>query len=106
MLQQQLRGIAALLTIRVVVDVPSGMLKKGSVPTPRAFPRLPRSLLMISQYCLGCAPGRRPSKQRPERAELGAKPENKEIIGFTRKANSQKSPSDNNIPAEFWKALV
>jgi len=45
-------------------------------------------------------------RQRPERTELGDKPDNKEIICFTRKAKSKKSPGDNNIPAEFWKALV
>jgi len=40
--------------------------------------------------------------QRPERAELGDKPDNKEIIcRFTRKAKSKKSPGDNNIRAEF-----
>jgi len=44
--------------------------------------------------------------QRPERTELGDKPDDKEIIRFTRKAVSKKSPGDNNIPAEFWKALV
>ena len=44
--------------------------------------------------------------QRPERTELGDKPDDKEIIHFTRKAVSKKSPGDNNIPAEFWKALV
>jgi len=45
-------------------------------------------------------------RQRPERAELGDKPDDKEIIRFIRKAKSKKSPGDNNIPAEFWKALV
>ena len=54
--------ITALLPTRVVVGVPSGALKKGSVPAPRAFPKPPRSLLTISQYCPGCAPGCRPSK--------------------------------------------
>ena len=45
-------------------------------------------------------------RQRHERKELGDKPDVKEIIRFTRKAKSKKSPGDNNIPAEFWKALV
>jgi len=45
-------------------------------------------------------------RQRPERTELGDKPDDKEIIRFTRKAKYKKSPGDNNIPAEFWKVLV
>ena len=45
-------------------------------------------------------------RQRPERTELGDKPDDKEIIRFIRKAKSKKSPGDNNIPAKFWKALV
>jgi len=45
-------------------------------------------------------------RQRPERTKLGDKPDDKETIRFTRKAKSKKSPGDNNMPAEFWKALV
>ena len=54
--------IVALLPTCVVVGLPSGVLKKESVPAPHAFTRPPHSLLTISKYCPWCTPGCRPSK--------------------------------------------
>ena len=45
-------------------------------------------------------------RQRPQRPELAAPPSDDEIVAATRRARPKKAPGPNEIPVEFWKALV
>ena len=45
-------------------------------------------------------------RQRPLRPELAALPSDAEIVAATRRARPKKAPGPNEIPVEFWKALV